>query len=339
MKKGKQPSLNNLLEDTSFINWAKESNQNDVAFWNKWIEQNPDHVDIIYDAKAMVLGISFNNTSLDKSKVDNALASVLKKIDNKATTKQPKKLFNLNKTMLRYAAVMVLLITSAVMIYQLSDKATTVVHKTAYGEIMDLTLPDGTNVVLNGNSEIQYEKLNPRSVTLAGEAYFKVRKKLETNAKFWVHTEDLVVEVYGTEFNVNSREEKTDVLLDEGSVKLLLENGDRKQMVPGDFVSFSRNNKTLSQEKVTSELTYASWKNGTYIFNKVPLAEVLKYIGNTYGLETNYQNEELKDIIISGGIPNQNLNICLEAIQKSTGIKIKHIENELLIINNTINQN
>jgi ferric-dicitrate binding protein FerR (iron transport regulator) len=41
-----------------------------------------------------------------------------------------------------------------------------------------------------------------------------------------VLTDDIKVEVYGTQFNVRSRGQKTDVLLDEGIINLVLENGE-----------------------------------------------------------------------------------------------------------------
>ena len=228
------------------------------------------------------------------------------------------------------AAVMLTLI---VLTFNMISSSQEVVHKTAFGETIDLKLPDGTSVVLNGNSEIRYNKENPRDVSLKGEAYFKVKPKYSTHAKFWVNTEDLRVEVYGTQFNVNTRNKKTDVVLDEGSIHLLLKNGTSEKMLPGEFVSYSDKNKIVTHKVVNEELPYALRRGETYMFNKMKLGEVMKYIEHTYGIPSEYGDAALEGKIISGGIPSENLEICLMAIQKATGIKIVTKEHTLLIFN------
>jgi ferric-dicitrate binding protein FerR (iron transport regulator) len=339
MKREKQPKINSLLQDTSFTNWAKESNKSDIAFWNHWIKQHPEHVDMIYTAKAMVLGVTFNKKIVQTSLVNSELDTVLGRINAGDKEVKARKFFTLNKIAQRYAAIAAVLILFVFVGNAVLNQSNEVIHKTAFGEIINLRLPDGTKVVLNGNSEIRYTKNNPRNINLDGEAYFKVKPILETNAKFWVNTNDLTVEVYGTEFNVNSRDEKTNVLLDEGSIHLLLNNGESKEMRPGEFVSYSEKKKEITHEKINSDLTYSTWKEGTFIFNNIKLSEVMKYVENTYGVSSKFQDSTLKNQTISGGIPNENLDICLNAIQKSTGVTISRKNNKLLIINSTINQN
>lgn len=334
MKKSKKPLIESLLNDSSFKNWATESNKNDIAFWNSWIKKHPEQVDDIYTAKTMVLGISFNQDPISEKKVNDELSAVLNRINKNALKKASRKSRILSSRIVKYASIaaigLVLMTVGSIML----NNSKEVVHKTGYGEIINLRLPDGTSVVLNGNSEIRYDKENPRKVMLDGEAYFKVKKVLATNPKFWVSTSDLTVEVYGTEFNVNSREERTNVLLDEGSIHLLLKNGESKKMVPGEFVSYSNEDNSVLHEKVNNSLTYSSWREGTYTFNNITLEDLMKYLEHTYGLSSEFVIDSLKGKTISGGIPNENLEICLNAIQKSTGVKILQEDNKLLIFNN-----
>ena len=83
---------------------------------------------------------------------------------------------------------------------------------------------------------------------------FKVKSKPSTKAKFWVTTQDLKVEVFGTHFNVNTRNKKTDVLLDEGSISLLLENGNSTKMQPGEIVTYSKESDKIVHNKVNSKI-------------------------------------------------------------------------------------
>tara|TARA_R110002051_G_scaffold227671_2_gene289946 strand:- start:9839 stop:10843 length:1005 start_codon:yes stop_codon:yes gene_type:complete len=328
MEEINNPFLEKLLNDSSFRNWANNNNKNDVEFWNSWIENNPDKLDIVFTAKSIVIGISFNQKLVDKNYVNDKLNVVLNEIQQKNNRKlaTPKKKSDIKA----YSIVAFLTLALLAIIFVFNAlNSNHINYKTGFGETLNLKLSDGTLVVLNGNSEISYEKDNPRDVTLKGEAYFKVKPIYSTHAKFWVNTSDLKVEVHGTQFNVNSRKNKTDVILDEGSIKLLLKNGENKQMMPGEFVSYS--DEKITHQKINKAIKYSSWRDGTYIFNNTPLVEVMKYVEDTYGFSSEFKDPKIKELIISGGIPNENLNICLSAIQKSSGIDIIIEEDKLLI--------
>ncbi len=224
MNKNFKPTIEWLLNDSSFRNWAKNSNQNDITFWNTWIKNNPDCIDDIYTAKDIIIGITFKKDSIEKTKIDNELEHVLSRIDYKTkhTDKKAQRLKINFKQLTAFAAVGLILLYLGFSLYSPSKD---VIHKTAYGEIINLKLPDGTIVTLNGNSEIKYNKDEPRQVSLKGEGYFKVKSIPSKKSKFWVNTSDLTVEVFGTQFNVNTRDQSTNVIFDEGSINLLLKNG------------------------------------------------------------------------------------------------------------------
>ncbi len=320
-----------LIEDASFINWAKNQNQNDVAFWNHWIEKHPDQLETIFNAKAIILGIQFDKTTISDNKIERELDLVLAQIEPEKNISQSKKPISKTAKYIVLATAVILIVTFG---YNFLPFNSTITHKTVFGEIIDLKLPDGTSVVLNGNSQISYNKKTPRIINLSGEAYFKVKSIPSTKAKFWVNTNDLKVEVFGTQFHVNTRNDKTGVLLDEGSIELLLSNGTTKKMVPGELVSYSKNDKEITHNKVTQELSYSLWREGTYIFNNTSVYEVMQNIEHAYGMKTEFIDEELKNQKLTGGIPNQNLKICLSAIEKSTGTRIVLKDKKLLMFKN-----
>ncbi|CAM4264592.1 FecR family protein [Zobellia nedashkovskayae] len=331
MSKKNLSLLEILIDDISFINWAKNQNQNDVAFWNNWIEKHPDKIETVFNAKAIVLGIQFEKTLISESKIERELSHILAQIEPEKNSPKRKKPTSKAVKYVAITAVLILLVTFG---YSFLPTNTTITHKTVFGEIIDLKLPDGTSVVLNGNSEISYDKASPRNINLSGEAYFKVKSIPSTKAKFWVNTKDLKVEVFGTQFHVSTRDNKTGVLLDEGSIELLLDNGTTQKMIPGELVSYSKEDKAITHDKVTQELSYSLWREGTYIFNNTTVYEVMKNIEQAYGMKTEFIDEELKDQKLTGGIPNQNLKICLSAIEKSTGTRIVIKGKRLLIFKN-----
>ncbi|ADV51439.1 anti-FecI sigma factor, FecR [Cellulophaga algicola DSM 14237] len=333
MEESKQHLLENLLEDTSFKNWVYKRNRNDVAFWNKWIDANSDYAEIVFTARDIILGINFKNNTLESDFIEDKLKDVLSKIDtSKPEFTIPTRKSKLPKYIL--AGVTFFIATLLLLFYNLKESNSYVVQKTGFGETINLKLSDGTTVVLNGNSELKYDEQNPRNVLLQGEAYFKVKSKPSTKAKFWVTTTDLKVEVFGTHFNVNTRDEKTKVLLDEGSIQLELKNGSKKKMNPGEIAIYSNKSDLFSHKKINSDMNYSFWREETFVFNNISLLEVMHYLENSYGVTTEFKTEKSKKIILTGGIPNGNLKICIKAIEKSAGIKINHIDNNLVITNN-----
>jgi ferric-dicitrate binding protein FerR (iron transport regulator) len=80
--------------------------------------------------------------------------------------------------------------------------------------IRHITLPDGTEVILNRNSTFSYNR--NREGELKGEAYFSVAK--QPDHPFVIHSDQLTVTVLGTKFNFRAGAE-------DGSYKLSLYEG------------------------------------------------------------------------------------------------------------------
>jgi ferric-dicitrate binding protein FerR (iron transport regulator) len=68
-----------------------------------------------------------------------------------------------------------------------------------------INLPDGSKVVLNANSKLEYPpgfSNNTREVYLDGEAYFDIAH--DPGKPFIVHTGSISTRVLGTAFNINA---------------------------------------------------------------------------------------------------------------------------------------
>ncbi|CAM1343480.1 FecR family protein [Tenacibaculum amylolyticum] len=329
MSKKAYNTIQDFLNDESFKNWALDSRLSDVSFWNRWLQNNPSKKSIAYEAKDIIIGINFKQSTVSKNKVDlewTKLSTKLKEIKSKEQkTKIPQK-----KSLKYTIAISAILLISFISYTYFQSSLIT--HQTAYGEVLELKLKDGTLVTLNSNSSISYNQNNPRKVELKGEAYFDVNKKETTNAKFWVYTSDLTVEVYGTQFNVKTSNEKTNVYLEEGKIFLSFDDGNYKQMEPGNYIEYSSEDQKIivDKERVSNE-EQTSWKNGTLIFDHTTLAEALQKVSDTYGVFFEYETPEIKEILITGTVPTTNLEICLNAIKKSINVDIKK-ENSILVV-------
>lgn len=337
MAKKTYNTIEDFLNDASFKNWATNGQLSDVSFWDFWLKNNPAKKQLAYEARDIVLGIGFKKTPVSEKKISmewNKLESKLKAIQSLEEEQKHNEVSFFKKAHIKFAiaASILLAISFSVYTYLVPSLIT---HKTGYGEVLELKLKDGTSVTLNANSKISYYKNEVRKVWLEGEAYFKVHKKRSTNAKFWVNTNDLVVEVYGTEFNVNTSPLKTNVYLEEGDIWLNLNNGTSKKMTPGNYIEYSsKKNKIIVEKTIVSKEDKTSWKSGKLIFKNNTLEEVLNKITKTYGVKFTYNSEDAKEIVITGTVPTSNLNICLNAVKKSANITIKKENAKLVVYKN-----
>jgi len=329
MIKKQYNTINDFLEDVSFKNWALQNNGTDINFWEFWIANNPEKNELVNKAKDLVLGVSFNKDLVSKEKVAFEWKKLEAKIQKK--TKAPKTPKVKVRFLRKFSAAASILLLFSLGFYFLNNNSK-ITHKTNYGEILNIKLQDGSDVTLNSNSSLSYYKNESRRVWLSGEAFFQVDKKVVTQAKFWVITKDLSVEVYGTSFNISTKKEKTDVFLEEGNIWLKLKNGTDKKMIPGNYISYSaEKNKILEDKNIFNPIIKTSWKDGSLLFENLSLEKAMEKIEESYGYSIVFKDDNSKDILITGAVPITNIDICIKAIEKSAGVLIVKKENRLII--------
>jgi ferric-dicitrate binding protein FerR (iron transport regulator) len=315
-----------FLEDPSFKNWAAQKNATDINYWEFWIANNPEKKELIQKAKDLTLGISFNKEIVSSEKV----AFEWNRLESKIKANK-----NFSKIKIKYLKLVTIAASLALLIsvgFYFTHSTSKIIHKTNYGEILNIKLEDGSDVTLNSNSSLSYYKKESRKVWLTGEAFFQVDKKLSTNAKFWVLTNDLSVEVYGTSFNVNTKKKKTEVFLEEGNIWLKLKNGVEKKMIPGNYISYSSKQKKILEDKnIYNPTLKTSWKDGSLLFENITLQNALEKIEEAYGYSIMFKDDYSKNVLITGAVPNTNIEICLKAIEKSVGVKISKKNNILIV--------
>ena len=323
--------LEDFLSDTSFCKWAKEMNSSDSSSWDDWIVKNPTKRELVCEAKDILIGIQFKDIVTDIEKVEAQWKLFENKV-NYRNLKNNRKKTSKASIFTGIAASILLCITIGISTFNASSEKIT--YTTTYGEILHLKLIDGSTVTLNSNSSLHYYKDDNRKVWLTGEAFFQVQKKRATNSKFSVVTNDLDVQVYGTSFNVDTKHQQTAVFLEEGKIALKLRNGNTENMSPGNFISYSsKKGAVIDMHKEMDSKFKTSWKDGSIIFENLPLSEAIKKIEETYGVSAIFKDDKAKEKVITGGVPITNLEICIQAIEKSVGVHIRKTGNNLIIQN------
>ncbi len=312
-------SLEELINNPSFIRYVQDADAQDVAYWEHWLATHPDKKPLAEDAAMLVRGVAFKKQSLPAAHIETSWKEVERNILNHTskTWFQPKTY--------AIAASLALLLLSTLVVWFFYPQAV-VTHQTAYGEIQKLLLPDGSGVTLNANSTLSYPPSSMHSdkriVHLQGEAYFEIVRKSDVHpARFVVVTDNGEVEVVGTQFNVNSRHEKTKVVLNEGKVKFNATEDQNTMLEPGDMVEYSKENNELTRQKVDPE-RHSSWRNHTLTFDDTSLPELARILEDNYGLKVVINRPSLLDKKITGEISAKNVDVILKAISKLLHVKI-----------------
>jgi ferric-dicitrate binding protein FerR (iron transport regulator) len=190
---------------------------------------------------------------------------------------------------LRAVAVLVLL-SAAVW------QAVPISHATSEGERMAVTLPDGSDVVLNASSSLRHRRgfswvpgvpQGRRVVRLEGEAFFEVT---EHARPFQVSTGGARVTVLGTRFNVYARaatalESGVRVDVEEGRVLVAVQGSPAVAEVgAGEGVRVMPGARALTPEPV-SPTRIAAWRSGGLTVNDEPLSVVVAELGLRFGIE------------------------------------------------------
>jgi transmembrane sensor len=310
--------------DESFCRWVLEPAPESEDFWRNWLNDNPHKSRDIQIARQLVLlaacddGIAPGAFTIDK---------IWQGIESGKQSHTS--VFHVTGFWIKAAAaVILLLVVSGGYFYKRVQGQT---YRTAFGESRRLLLPDGSLVTLNANSNLRisdrWSIAREREVWLEGEAFFSVSKikRKGLQAKFVVHTADLNVEVKGTEFNVNTRKNQTQVALSEGLVHLFLCGIGKKneiRMKPGDLVDFSQNNKKLLVRHLVDASPVFSWKNNRWTLNNTSLEEISSLIRETYGVTVTIDNDSLRYQKICGVVPTDNMEDLLSALESILPVSI-----------------
>jgi ferric-dicitrate binding protein FerR (iron transport regulator) len=204
---------------------------------------------------------------------------------------------------LKIAAVFLLVAVGYVFVSSLE----TSVH-TQIAEKKTIILPDNSKVELNAGSSISYSKRKweeDRSLALKGEAYFKVNK----GSKFQVKTDQGIVSVLGTQFNVYTRGNSLNVKCFEGLVSVAFNDTVVKLSAGNSLVI---QNDALIRMVETSD-TQPSWTLNESSFENADLASVLDELKRQYPVQIEF-SDSIGTIKFSGSFPHKNIQTALQSI-------------------------
>jgi transmembrane sensor len=345
----------------SFQAFVFRSNPEHVLFWENWIAEHPEKKADISQAIELLSLLTPAKTAGPMGQKEAELQRLFAAIGESGDilngddmpVREPARTGWLDRFS-RYTywrgmaaafAGLLLLVGGYFFLTQLEEKA--IVYRTAFGENATFILPDSSIVILNGNTKLthaaSWDHNTTREVWIEGEAFFDVTHKGKAgNARFVVHTPGLEVEVLGTQFNVFNRDDKTNVVLNSGKVKVNItseKDTSTLMMRPGETVEYFRQKETVVKKPVNADVL-TSWRNKVLVFEDTPLHRVGEIIEYTYGLNVVFKDSIQANQKLAGTIPSDNLDVLLTALAKSSNLNITRNKNQIIIENSVpINEN
>jgi len=318
-------SIEEVIADEHFLAWRFNTDSNKAKEWENWLSQHQQYHSLVEESIAWLNQNYLKEKEISSEQIEQAHQRLMTSI-NKAPVVQ----MNRKSRWWMGVAAAVLILFAAGTLYWINFNSKTSFN-TAYGKIGEYQLPDGSHVTLNANSKLTINKGwkegTDREVWLQGEGFFKVQKTPMHN-KFIVHTNTMDIIVTGTQFNAISREDESSVLLTEGSVTLITHDGNEIKMKPGDFVKIE--NQIPSKQPVDQQRILA-WKDAKLDFEKTPMYEVAKIIARHYGVKVNVPDKKVGESTISGIMPNDNLDVLIQALETTGNYKITRTNDEIMI--------
>jgi len=337
----------------SFQFYVFKRKEDDIAFWEEFVSRHPEKLADIREATELLITLRFKHGKVKgqqkQAELDKLLAALPASSIQERHFRRNTNQFSLYQRIsqgfrkigtTRFAATAcVAIVILCMVIFGVSLLTpSTVIYKTSFGENKTYILPDSSVVILNGNSRLvhsaDWKPNTTREVWLDGEGFFEVKHLGATaQSRFIVHTAGMDVEVLGTKFNVFNRNDKVNVVLNSGKVKVTIASSADTSavvMMPDEALEFSRKDLTVTKRQVKAEVL-TSWRNRVLVFENTPLSRIGEIIEYTYGLKVVFRENVDATEELAGTVPCENLEVLLDVLAKSSNLNITR-ENDQIII-------
>ena len=269
--------------------------------------KNQKTVDV--DAAWKKLNISHNHS--DESPENQIVKSVVK--------------LNWLNNFLKIAAVLVILlglwfVAAKQFVVPKNDVISFKTEKTPVEKI----LPDGTKILMKGNSSITYPaafKGDTREINLVGEAFFDVHH--DATHPFIIHTQGTTVRVLGTSFNVRAYNAQVQVVVKTGRVRfsknnaeVILEKGQKGELLA--------NVDTIIKSEVEEQMISVEAKKMSFDFDKTSLDEVVEKLNQIFGKNIVLSNDKIKNCKLTASFENEELENIINVIAETFKLKVEN---------------
>ncbi|WP_158848114.1 FecR family protein [Algibacter sp. L1A34] len=219
------------------------------------------------------------------------------------------------------AASIVLLIGLGSMLFLNPQEDSELMVFNTSNKIQTVILADGSTVILNKNSSIEYKDTfnGTRYLELEGEAFFKICRNEEK--PFVVKTKNVTTKVLGTSFNVADIDSIVNVVVATGLVEVSDANNS-VLLKPNQGVQYSRKTQLFSIEHVHHELSMAWFEDAIYL-EKISMKKLADFMKTSYGIDFYFISKDTENVQMSITIKrNESIENIIKKINYISELKL-----------------
>lgn len=200
--------------------------------------------------------------------------------------------------------------------------------------VREITLSDGSTVILQPLSEIHFSKdfakNDIREVHLKGEAFFKVKR--DSLLPFMVYANEVVTKVLGTSFNIRAYENADEIIVavktgkvcvyarSEYGAKNNIADSNEVILTPNQQMVYNRNREEASKQLAEKpEIILPNSNLFKMQFENVEVNKIFQVLEENYGIEINYDENTLKACKLTTSMSDEGLYERIEVICKAIG--------------------
>ncbi|MBP7497580.1 MAG: FecR family protein [Bacteroidales bacterium] len=247
-------------------------------------------------------------------------ARITPAIENKAN--------KFNYSLFRIAAAVLLIVgLTGVLFYLFKDNKNQIITYTAGSVSKNITLDDGTDIIISPNSSIIADKdfgKKNRTLHLKGSAYFSV--KHNSGPSLLIDAGNVYIKDIGTKFNIttSSNEDTIKLKVDEGIVLLFDSLGTEiiiKASGKALYIKSSKEIKDLSKPAVSHH----------FIFNDSKLVDIITELNKAYNVRILMKNQNIGNCKLTTNFNNEQIETILLVITETLGLSFEKTQDAFII--------
>jgi ferric-dicitrate binding protein FerR (iron transport regulator) len=244
------------------------------------------------------------------------------------------RVWSMNSALMRAAIISGLIIGIAVITYILFNnnpgKVLSMATIQATNAVKSDSLPDGSIVTLNKHSQVSFPQQfasNKRVLQLNGEAFFKVTPNKEK--PFEVHTNNVTITVVGTSFNVRSRGDTTEIIVETGIVEVATET--QTVVLKAGQKAFTGVNNTILQKQPNTDQLYNYYRIKKFVCEETPLWKLVEKLNEAYDAHIVFENNALRNMPLTTTFVNEPLDNILNIISSTFNISVTKEKGQIIL--------
>ncbi len=231
-----------------------------------------------------------------------------------------------NNNWFRVAAAIALLVVAGLAGWFVLNNNNAVAPLDAPPMAASVLLDDGSILMLYTGTTYEVVEMSreQRVVKISGKAYFDVLR--DTNRPFVIYANDAKIEVLGTSFSIDTDSDLgTEVMVESGRVAVShnpeMFSGESEEvlLVKGEMGIVKNSEETITKQKIGND-NFLAWSNGVISFKQDNLAEVGRLLKEVYGMEVEFQNEELMNCQLTAKFNKKSAKEIIQIISSTFDI-------------------